>query len=53
SGVINSGMTFCDFTAGYLASRITLLTNKDCIVTETKCYGTGYDYCEFEVSFLE
>ncbi|MBD3191765.1 MAG: hypothetical protein GF308_14045, partial [Candidatus Heimdallarchaeota archaeon] len=29
SGVINSGMTFCDFTAGYLASRITLLTNKD------------------------
>lgn len=52
SGVIDSGMTFCDFTAGYLASRITLLTNKDCIVTETKCYGTGNDYCEFKIKML-
>ncbi|MEA2069753.1 MAG: V4R domain-containing protein [Asgard group archaeon] len=53
SGSINSGTTFCDFMAGYIAGRITILTSKDCIVNETKCHGTGHDFCEFEIAFVE
>ncbi|TFF84632.1 hypothetical protein EU523_01480 [Candidatus Heimdallarchaeota archaeon] len=53
SGVPECGTTFCDFTAGYIAGRITILTNKDCIVNETKCHGTGYDFCEFQINEVE
>jgi predicted hydrocarbon binding protein len=53
SGAKDSGTTFCDFMAGYLAGRIQILTNKDCIVNETKCHGLGDKFCEFEISFIE
>ncbi|MCF2144416.1 MAG: V4R domain-containing protein [Candidatus Heimdallarchaeota archaeon] len=53
SGAKNSGTTFCDFMAGYLAGRIQILTSRDCVVTETKCHGLGDKYCEFEISFVD
>jgi predicted hydrocarbon binding protein len=53
SGAIDTGTTFCDFMAGYFAGRITILTSKDCIVNETKCHGTGHNFCEFEITFVE
>ncbi|MGC9780170.1 MAG: thioredoxin family protein [Candidatus Heimdallarchaeota archaeon] len=53
SGAIDSGTTFCDFMAGYIAGRIQILTSKDCIVNETKCHGLGHKFCEFEISFVE
>jgi predicted hydrocarbon binding protein len=53
SGAKESGTTFCDFMAGYLAGRIQILTNRDCIVNETKCHGLGDKFCEFEISFIE
>ncbi|NHJ47139.1 MAG: hypothetical protein FK733_05055 [Asgard group archaeon] len=53
SGAKDSGTTFCDFMAGYIAGRIQILTNKDCIVNETKCHGLGDKFCEFEISFIE
>ncbi|MHA1211135.1 MAG: V4R domain-containing protein, partial [Candidatus Heimdallarchaeota archaeon] len=53
SGAKDSGTTFCDFMAGYIAGRIQILTNKDCLVTETKCHGLGDKYCEFDISFVQ
>jgi predicted hydrocarbon binding protein len=53
SGAKDSGTTFCDFMAGYIAGRIQILTNKDCIVNESKCHGLGDKFCEFEISFIE
>ncbi|HUT81161.1 MAG TPA: V4R domain-containing protein [Candidatus Bathyarchaeia archaeon] len=53
SGAKDSGTTFCDFMAGYIAGRIQILTSKDCIVNETKCHGLGDKFCEFEISFVE
>ena len=53
SGVYDSGTTFCDFIAGYIAGRIQILTNRDCIVNETHCHGLGNKYCEFEIEFVD
>lgn len=53
SGATDSGVSFCDFMAGYIAGRITILTNRDCVVNETHCHGLGDKYCEFEISFVD
>jgi len=53
SGATDSGTTFCDFIAGYIAGRIQILTNRDCIVNETHCHGLGDKYCEFEIEFVD
>ncbi|MHA1116540.1 MAG: V4R domain-containing protein [Candidatus Heimdallarchaeaceae archaeon] len=45
----SKGETLCDFTSGYIAGRLALLLKDPPIVTETKCHGTGYNYCEFRI----
>lgn len=41
--------TLCDFQAGYIAGRLSLILKDPPIVTETKCHGTGHDFCEFKI----
>ncbi|MHA1244625.1 MAG: V4R domain-containing protein [Candidatus Heimdallarchaeota archaeon] len=53
SGATDSGTSFCDFMAGYIAGRIQILTSKDCIVNETHCHGLGDKFCEFEIEYVE
>ncbi|MHA1398976.1 MAG: V4R domain-containing protein, partial [Candidatus Heimdallarchaeaceae archaeon] len=43
------GETLCDFTSGYIAGRLALILKDPPVVTETKCHGTGYNYCEFRI----
>jgi predicted hydrocarbon binding protein len=45
----NLNETLCDFTAGYLAGRLALILKDPPIVTETKCHGTGHNFCEFRI----
>lgn len=45
----NLNETLCDFMAGYIAGRLSLLLKEPPIVTETKCHGTGHKYCEFRI----
>lgn len=49
SGIHNIGRTFCDFLAGFLAGRLTVLIGHDPILREIKCQGTGASACEFEI----
>jgi len=43
------GEQFCDFQAGYIGGRIDLLTERDVIVRELECHGTGHNHCLFEI----
>ncbi len=45
----NLSETLCDFTAGYVAGRLSLLLKEPPIVTETKCHATGDNFCEFRI----
>jgi len=45
----NLNETLCDFQAGYLAGRLALILKDSPIVTETKCHGTGHNFCEFRI----
>ncbi|MHA2357813.1 MAG: V4R domain-containing protein [Candidatus Heimdallarchaeaceae archaeon] len=45
----NLNEALCDFQAGYLAGRLALILKDPPIVTETKCHGTGHNYCEFRI----
>lgn len=45
----NLNETLCDFQAGYLAGRLALILKDPPIVTETKCHGTGHNFCEFRI----
>ena len=45
----NLNENLCDFQAGYLAGRLALILKDPPIVTETKCHGTGHNFCEFRV----
>jgi len=45
----NLNEVLCDFQAGYLAGRLALVLNDPPIVTETKCHGTGHNFCEFRI----
>ena len=46
----NPGEVFCDFQAGYLGGRVDLLTDRDVVVRELQCHGTGHDNCLFEIT---
>jgi len=48
--VKRDGKTYCWFDAGYIAGALETILKKDFVVLETKCRGTGYDYCEFIIS---
>ncbi|MHA2299088.1 MAG: V4R domain-containing protein [Candidatus Hodarchaeales archaeon] len=43
-------MVFCDWTAGFIAGRMRLLTVGEPIVREIECQGTGAERCKFEIS---
>ena len=45
----NLNETLCDFQSGYLAGRLALILKDPPIVTETKCHGTGHNFCEFKI----
>ncbi|MHA2295355.1 MAG: V4R domain-containing protein [Candidatus Hodarchaeales archaeon] len=49
SGFDNRGRTYCDFTAGFIAGRLSLIFNEEIIVEETKCHGNGHTYCTFRI----
>jgi hypothetical protein len=45
----NIGKTLCFFDAGIFAGTLEKLLQKKYSVREVKCWGTGYEYCEFEI----
>jgi predicted hydrocarbon binding protein len=42
-----NGQTYCWIDAGYIAGALEAMLGKRFTVVETKCRGTGFDYCEF------
>jgi len=54
SGLPNfdQGELFCDFQAGYIGGRVDLLTERDVVVRELECHGTGHDHCLFEITHV-
>ncbi len=49
SGMPNIGKTVCYFEGGLMAGTYETITGKPAFALETKCWGTGYKYCEFNV----
>jgi predicted hydrocarbon binding protein/biotin operon repressor len=45
----NLGKTLCPSDAGIIAGVLDTICQKRYSVKETKCWGTGYDFCEFEI----
>lgn len=45
----NIGRTMCFFDAGVIAGTLEKILQKKYSVREVKCWGTGYEYCEFEI----
>ncbi|MFX0091865.1 MAG: V4R domain-containing protein [Candidatus Hodarchaeota archaeon] len=39
----------CDFTAGFIAGRLKILTGAEPKVEETHCYSSGDNFCQFSV----
>jgi predicted hydrocarbon binding protein len=52
AGIHNIGKTFCDFLAGFISGRLTVLIGKEAIVKEVECQGTGAIACKFEITYL-
>ncbi|MFW9992233.1 MAG: V4R domain-containing protein [Candidatus Odinarchaeota archaeon] len=50
SGFDNRGKTYCDFSAGFIAGRLSLIYNEEAIVEETRCHGNGHTYCTFRIT---
>ncbi|MFW9991460.1 MAG: V4R domain-containing protein [Candidatus Odinarchaeota archaeon] len=50
AGSSNTGTSFCDWTAGFIAGRMRLLTIGEPVVKEIECTGTGAERCKFEIS---
>ncbi|MHA1448995.1 MAG: V4R domain-containing protein [Candidatus Hodarchaeales archaeon] len=50
AGSSNTGVTFCDWTAGFIAGRMRLLVVGDPVVKEIECAGTGAERCKFEIT---
>ncbi len=48
----NIGKLLCSSDAGILAGVLDTIFGKRYCVIETKCWGTGYDLCEFEIKEL-
>ncbi|HIP17636.1 MAG TPA: hypothetical protein EYG76_05015 [Methanothermococcus okinawensis] len=53
SGLPNIGEPVCYFEQGMISGCLNSILNKEVKVIETKCYATGYDYCEFDVKILK
>ena len=49
SGMLNVGRTICRFEAGLIAGLLESLLGKPIEVEETKCWGKGDEFCEFEI----
>ena len=47
------GNSLCYFEAGLIAGYVTKNLDRDVIVRETKCIGTGSSYCEFTLQFVK
>jgi predicted hydrocarbon binding protein/DNA-binding HxlR family transcriptional regulator len=45
----NMGKPLCPSDAGIIAGVLDTVCGKRHSVIETKCWGTGYDFCEFEI----
>ena len=45
------GKTLCPSDAGIIAGVLDKTIRKKHFVKELKCWGTGYDFCEFEISY--
>lgn len=45
----NIGRTLCYFDAGIFAGALEKNLGEKYSVREVKCWGTGYEYCEFEI----
>lgn len=48
----NMGKTLCPSDAGIIAGVLDTVCGKRYSVKETKCWGTGFDFCEFEIKEL-
>ena len=46
----NDGKTHCWLDAGFIAGALKQMLNEDYVVIETKCCGTGSEYCEFMIA---
>ncbi|MBO8182119.1 MAG: hypothetical protein H0Z28_04905 [Archaeoglobus sp.] len=49
SGMSNIGKTVCYFEGGLMAGAYEVITKRPAFAIETKCWGTGYDHCEFDI----
>lgn len=49
SGVPNTGKCICYFEGGVIAGALKFFIKKEVKATETKCWGTGDNFCEFFV----
>ena len=49
SGLPNVGYTYCKFDEGFIAGFLVKSANQSFSVEETKCWGLGYEFCEFNV----
>ncbi|MDH5770728.1 MAG: hypothetical protein OEZ25_05525 [Candidatus Bathyarchaeota archaeon] len=48
--VRNDGQTRCWIDAGFIAGTLKEMLQTDYVVIETKCRGTGSEYCEFMIA---
>lgn len=49
SGVPDLGITLCDFLAGFLTGRLSVIIGAEPMVREIECQGTGASSCKFEI----
>lgn len=53
SGLPNVGYTYCKFDEGFIAGFLTKSLNKNVKVSETKCWGLGFELCEFKIKICD
>ncbi len=49
----NAGVNFCDFETGKIAGLFERLTGQNIVANESKCWGLGNNFCEFDVSKVD
>jgi len=49
SGLPSVGYTYCKFDEGFIAGFLTKSLKKEIRVRETKCWGLGFELCEFKI----
>ena len=53
SGIPNIGRPVCHFEGGLIAGFLEKMWNKKVLAREVKCWGLGYEVCEFEIIVRE